>query len=128
VMIKSNRMTNEKLYCNPGDIMKKKTAEPFIPIERHDTIRHEIMALLQQREMSAREISMEMGISEKDVLDNLEHIRVMLHRSGTGIVVKPAICGKCGFVFRKRERLSKPGKCPVCRGELIEEPLFSIGR
>ncbi len=107
--------------------MKKKPGEPFIPVERHDTVRHEIVALLEQGEMSAKEISMELGIPEKEVIDNLEHIRVMLHRKGTGILVTPARCVKCGFVFRKRERLSNPGKCPVCRGEQIEDALFSIG-
>ncbi|MBA3060962.1 MAG: transcriptional regulator, partial [Nitrospirae bacterium] len=38
----------------------------------------------------------------------------------------PAECAKCSFVFRKRERLKKPGKCPICRSEFIQEPLFLI--
>jgi hypothetical protein len=40
--------------------------------------------------------------------------------------VTPAECRKCGFVFQKREKLKKPGKCPICRSESIEEPLFGI--
>ncbi len=111
-----------------GVLMKKKAEEPFVPVERHDTIRHEMVELLERREMSARDISMEMGIPEKEVIDNLEHIRVMLRKKGMGLFVTPAKCRKCGYVFRKRDRLSKPGKCPVCRGEHIEEALFSIVR
>jgi hypothetical protein len=38
----------------------------------------------------------------------------------------PAVCKKCGFVFAKREKLKRPGKCPVCRGESIREPRFTI--
>lgn len=107
--------------------MRKKPEEPFVPAERHDTIRHEIVKLLEEREMSAKEISMEIGVSEKEVIDNLEHIRVMFRGKGGRIVVTPARCVKCGFVFRKRERFSSPGKCPVCRGEQIEDALFYIG-
>jgi predicted Zn-ribbon and HTH transcriptional regulator len=33
---------------------------------------------------------------------------------------------KCGFVFQKRAGPSKPGKCPLCHGQLILPPLFSI--
>jgi hypothetical protein len=49
-----------------------------------------------------------------------------LHHSGGALVVEPAECFRCGFVFTKRERLRKPGRCPVCRGEVILEPLFSV--
>jgi len=106
--------------------MKKKSKEPFIPAEKHDTVRHELMALLVRGEMSARELSVEMGVSEKEVFDHLEHLRIMLRRSAATLLITPASCLKCGFVFGKRERLTKPGKCPVCRGTHIEEPRFTI--
>ncbi len=107
--------------------MKIRPKKPFVPPERHDTIRREILALLQREEISAREISWNIGISEKDVFAHLEHIRAMLHGKGPDVVVIPARCVKCGFVFRKRDRLTKPGRCPVCRGEQIEDPRFFIG-
>jgi predicted Zn-ribbon and HTH transcriptional regulator len=103
-----------------------KPKQPFIPVEKHDTLRHEIMALLEVRNLSARDISAEVHISEKDVYDHLEHIRTALQKSGRLLLVTPPLCRKCGFEFRKRERLKKPGKCPVCSGEQIESPLFSI--
>lgn len=40
--------------------------------------------------------------------------------------ITPAECRNCGFVFAKRERLTSPGKCPVCRNEAILDPLFRI--
>ncbi len=103
-----------------------KPKAPFIPPERHDTLRHEIITLLEGETLSAREISAEVGIPEKEVYGHLEHIQT--GRGELRLVVTPAACRKCGFVFTKRERLKKPGKCPVCRSELIREPLFSIGK
>jgi predicted Zn-ribbon and HTH transcriptional regulator len=38
------------------------------------TIRQKIISLLSKEEMSAREISGEVGISEKEVSDHLSHI------------------------------------------------------
>jgi predicted Zn-ribbon and HTH transcriptional regulator len=96
------------------------------PPEAHDTVRHELLVELEEGPLSAREISGRIGIAEKDVYEHLEHIRATLHRSGRRLVVQPAECVKCGFVFSKRERLKKPSKCTLCRGESIHEPLFSL--
>jgi predicted Zn-ribbon and HTH transcriptional regulator len=65
-------------------------------------------------------------ISEKEVYEHLEHIRKTLSKRDRQLVIVPAECAKCGFVFSKRERVRKPGKCPVCKAESIREPLFSI--
>lgn len=111
-----------------GPPMKPAPREPPIPAEMHDTVRREIIAVLEQGERSAREVSSEVGISEKEVYSHLEHIRKTMSATGRHLAVTPAECRKCGFVFSKRERLKKPGKCPVCRGESIHEPLFSISQ
>jgi len=106
--------------------MKIKPKKPFIPQEKHETIRQEIISVLTERTMSAREISAEIGISEKEVVDNLGHIRIAVRKSRERLMIIPAECKKCGFKFKKRERLTKPGKCPICRNQQIQEPLFSI--
>jgi len=106
--------------------MKIKPKAPFVPVERHDTVRKEIIAALEGRTLSAKEISGEVRISEKEVYDHLEHIRLTMTEKGRRLIINPAECGKCGFVFKKRERLKKPGRCPVCRAETIHEPLFSV--
>ncbi len=103
--------------------MKKKAKEPAIPSERHETVRQSIIALLESRKLSAKEISPEVSISEKMAYDHLEHIR---KKKELRLIVEPAVCRKCGFEFKKRARLKKPGRCPACRGESITEPLFSI--
>lgn len=104
----------------------KKTKEPFIPPERRDTIRHEIISALNDRTLSAKDISSSVRISEKEVYEHLEHIRITIIKKEYHLKVIPAECLRCGFIFKKRERLKKPGRCPVCHNEQIQEPLFSI--
>jgi transcriptional regulator len=74
--------------------------------------------------MSARGLAEELGLREKDVVEHLEHLR----RSHVTLAVTPAACRECGFVFRKRERFGRPSRCPVCRSEQINEPVFEVAR
>ena len=104
--------------------MRSRPKRPVTPVERQDTLRHEIVAVLKEESLTAREISELVGISEKEVLAHLEHIRIALRG---GFLMTPAECMACGFSFRKRERLKGPGRCPVCRSEHIAEPSFSVG-
>lgn len=106
--------------------MKPKPKPPIPPSPRSETARRRIMALLEDQPVSALDISGAAGMAEKDVYPHLEHIRRSLQRERRRFVVLPASCLKCGFVFGKRQRLTAPGKCPVCRSESISEPLFSI--
>jgi transcriptional regulator len=108
-----------------GATMKRSRPKPPpTPADRPDTLRREIVSVLSGGPLTAREISGLVGISEKDVLAHLEHVRIALRG---GLLVTPAECMSCGFVFAKRERLKAPGKCPVCRSEHIAEPSFSLG-
>jgi hypothetical protein len=106
--------------------MKQKPKSPVLPSPRSETARRQIMALLEDQPVSARDISGEVGMAEKDVYPHLEHIRRSLQRERRRLIVLPSSCLRCGFVFQKRSRLTTPGKCPVCRSESISEPLFSL--
>ena len=99
---------------------------PRPPAEAIDTVRHLIMTELEQGPLTARDISSLVGIPEKEVAGHLEHIRQSLHRTGRSLVVQPAECTKCGFVFEKRERLTRPSRCPLCKSESLHAPLFSL--
>ena len=92
----------------------------------HDTIRQEIIAVLLEGSCSARDVSAAVKIPEREVSGHLEHIQKTIASSGRHLVIMPAECKKCGFVFAKRDRFTRPGKCPVCKGESIREPHFSI--
>lgn len=106
--------------------MKDKSKKSFVPVERQETVRQNIISVIKGRTLSVREISAEVKASEKEVYSHLEHIQKTVNKKEHNFMVTPAECRKCGFVFRKRDRLKKPGKCPVCNSELIQEPLFSI--
>ena len=107
--------------------MKSKKNKDVLPLhEMNETVRQELIDELLQGPHSARELSALVKIREREVSLHLEHIQKSLAASGGQLVVVPAECKKCGFVFSKREKLKRPGKCPVCRGESIKEPLFTI--
>ena len=88
------------------------------------TLRKRIAEALEGEPLDVREISQRFHLREKEVLDHLQHIARSVR--GRRFIAEPASCGKCGFSFRKRERLSKPGRCPVCRSEQILSPRFQI--
>jgi len=106
--------------------LKRKPKKPFIPAPRQETVRQGIISVLGGQTLSAKEISAGVRASEKEVYEHLEHIQRTINKREHTLIITPAVCKKCGFEFRKRDRLKKPGKCPVCHGELIQEPLFSI--
>ena len=76
--------------------------------------------------LTARELSARVGVPEKQVAGHLEHLGRSLKAAGERLRVKPACCLDCGFVFRKRDRLSRPSRCPVCRSEHLDAPRFAI--
>jgi len=85
-----------------------------------------MIVVLRGQTLSVREISGIVKISEKEVYEHLAHIQRGIRNSRHPLTVTPAECKKCGFIFKKRERLKKPGKCPLCYSESITEPLFSL--
>ncbi len=103
-----------------------KPKEPFVPADRQETIRKQIIIALKEETLSAKDVSGIVRISEKDVSEHLSHIQKSILKHGGRLLKTPAECRKCGFSFKKRERFKKPGKCPVCRSESIVEPLFFI--
>ncbi len=105
---------------------KQRPKPPVAPLERHDTVRHAIRAALEEGPHTAQELSSACSIPEKEVYDHLEHIGKTVAHEGRRLVMVPSECRKCGFVFRKRERLTKPGRCPVCRGSSIRDPRYAI--
>ncbi len=90
------------------------------------TLRQKIKILLSEAEMSAREISGKMGISEKDVYAHLSHIARSVASQDKKIVITPASCLACGFVFEDRKRFTRPGRCPHCKKSHIQSPRFRI--
>ena len=93
----------------------------IIPTERHETIRQEIVKLLQERSLAANALSKLTRRREKEIYSHLEQIK----KSGA-LAIIPAECSDCGFKFKDRDRANKPGKCPKCKGTFITPPLFTM--
>lgn len=104
--------------------MKQKQAP--IPDQREGTLRQSMIALLRHSPLTAREISEQVGVSEREVYAHLEHIRQSLHREEDSLVILPAECRGCGFVFTKRDRLKRPSRCPLCRSQSISQPRYRL--
>ncbi len=90
------------------------------------TIRQQMMTLLSQGVYSARELSYELSIREKEVYSHLAHIARSAVSQSHRLIVIPSRCLVCGYVFEKRKRFTRPGRCPRCKGERIEEPAYQV--
>jgi len=100
--------------------MSDKPVSP--PPERHATPRQALLACLTETPQSARELSPLAGLSEKEVYTHLEH----LQRSHPELKIEAASCVQCSFRFEKRQRLGKPGRCPICKSNRIDPPCFYL--
>lgn len=99
---------------------------PRPPAERNATVRGALLAELERGPATARALSARVGLPEKDVAGQLEHLARSLKAQGRRLVVEPAQCRRCGFPFEDRRRLSKPGRCPKCSAEQIDPPVFRL--
>ena len=90
------------------------------------TIRKQMILLLGKKEMSARELSQTVGIREKEVYAHLSHIARSVNARRKKLIIIPAKCLGCGYVFEKRKRFTRPGRCPHCKSEHIQNPVYRI--
>ena len=90
------------------------------------TIRQKIIALLNRQEMDVRQLSGQVGIQEKEVIEHLSHIARSLAVRGKKLTIRPAECLLCGYVFEKRQRFTRPGRCPRCKKSHLQSPGFYI--
>ncbi|CAB1064114.1 hypothetical protein D1BOALGB6SA_8905 [Olavius sp. associated proteobacterium Delta 1] len=90
------------------------------------TIRQQIIELLADRQMDARELSGAVGVKEKEVYEHLAHIARSLAARGNKLTIRASECLKCGYVFKDRRRFTRPGRCPRCRESHLINPSFKI--
>jgi len=90
------------------------------------TVRKEMMTLLSQGHHSARGLSQILRIQEKEVYDHLSHIERSVLAQKRKLIIIPSECLSCGYVFDERKRFTRPGRCPCCRGERIEDPRYEV--
>lgn len=90
------------------------------------TVRQRMIELLSQDELTAREISQAIGIRERDVYSHLPHVARSTAAQDKRLVVHPARCLSCGYVFKDRKRLTRPSRCPRCKRTHLQEPTYQV--
>ena len=89
------------------------------------TIRRQLIELLSHEPRSVSSLALALGLRRGDVDEDLRHAVRSAMSAGHRVEVIPARCKDCGFVFGS-ERLSKPGRCPSCKGSRLFEPLIRL--
>jgi len=104
----------------------KQEQNPNEPVERGRTIREDIESTLRHGPLTAAELSAAIGVPERDLPEHLSHLELSLRGRSERLLVLPARCVRCGFVFETRTRHKKPSRCPRCKSERIEPPRYSL--
>lgn len=87
--------------------------------------RKDLISLLTIAPRSVSSIARDLGLARGDVADDVRHAIRSARAAGHDVIVTPARCRQCGFTFGD-EKLSKPSKCPECKGTRLFEAQISI--
>lgn len=92
--------------------------------------RRETIAELLERSnhpLTAQEICEMLDIKKRSIVyEDIEHISKSVKRENKELLIRPAICGKCQFVFKVGKSVKEPSKCPKCKSQWILSPAFTI--
>ena len=91
------------------------------------TFRKSLLEALSVQPRSVSSLARELGLKRGDVEDDLRHAIRSARASGLRVLIEPARCRGCGFTFGE-DKLSKPSKCPSCRGTRLFEAQIRIER
>ena len=90
------------------------------------TVRERLGDVLREGPASAHDLSQRVGIREREVADHLTHLARSLPHRNERLITEPPRCLDCDFVFTERQRYTRPGHCPRCRGRRVTQPRFHI--
>lgn len=85
--------------------------------------RRQLIELLSQEPRSVSWLARELGLHRRDVEEDLRHALRSARAAGYRVEVLPARCKACDFVFGT-DKLSKPSRCPSCKGTRLFEPMI----
>lgn len=88
-------------------------------------LRRQILEILRRGPTTLHDLAAELGLREKEAADHLSHALRSVH-ARERLREEPAACLSCGFTFRKRDRLTTPGRCPACRSERVQPAVFQL--
>ena len=83
------------------------------------------MEILSAEPRTVTRLARELGLARRDVEEDLRHMIRSARAAGHRVVIEPAKCRACGYVFGE-VKLAKPGKCPSCRSTWLFEAVLRI--
>ena len=89
------------------------------------TRREDIEQVLKKKSMTVKELAQHFGVAFDEIVQDLQHIKHSV-RPPFKFSFLPAQCRECGFLFKDREKLRRPSKCPTCTSPSIDEARFVI--
>ena len=89
--------------------------------------RRHLLDLLSEEPRSISSLAYELGMKRGDVEEDIRHALRSARAAGHQIEVIPARCRTCDFVF-SADKLTKPGRCPSCKGSRLFEPMIRVAR
>lgn len=87
--------------------------------------RKDLLQKLLGAPRSVSSLARELGLRRGDIEDDLRHVIRSAEAQGYRVTIEPAQCRSCGFLFGK-DKLSKPSRCPECRGSRLYEAQVTI--
>ena len=88
------------------------------------TLRQQIADMLRQpRTISS--VAHELKLTREEVEEHLKHLLKTAKTADQSVKIEPARCRSCGYTFGT-DKLTKPSKCPDCKGTRLYEPLVQI--
>ena len=91
------------------------------------TRRRQLLELVSAEPRTVSSLARELGLDKRGMEEDLHHMIRSARAAGHDVLIEPARCKACGFLFGP-DRLLKPGRCPSCRGSRILEALIRIER
>lgn len=88
-------------------------------------LRKDLIDVLIDNPMSLNDVRRHVKATTKTLENDLVHLFKSLKHTEYEEAVIPAKCRKCDFTF-SREKISKPSRCPECKGTWLFEPRISI--
>jgi predicted Zn-ribbon and HTH transcriptional regulator len=90
------------------------------------TLRQDLIKLVAGAPMDLRELADALGIREAEAAEHLEHAARSLKSRGRTLRTTPAHCRQCGYIFQKRNRFTRPGRCPRCKSNRIQGAVYLL--
>jgi predicted Zn-ribbon and HTH transcriptional regulator len=93
--------------------------------EAEETTRQRVADRLREQPLQAGAIANEFDITTSEALSHVEHISKSLESGPEQLLVAPPECQECGF-DEFDDLVNRPSRCPDCKSESVEEPLFRV--